>query len=71
MTAPDHIADLEETARDLRRTESHYQRAASRAEDARAARNWAVRAALNAGWTHAQIAEATGLSRGRISQIKQ
>jgi hypothetical protein len=26
--------------------------------------------ALAAGWTHAKISQVTGLSRGRISQIK-
>ena len=34
-------------------------------------RNALVRAALAAGWTHAQISEATGLTRGRIGQIAQ
>jgi hypothetical protein len=32
-------------------------------------RNAAVREALREGWTHARIAEATGLTRGRVGQI--
>jgi hypothetical protein len=34
-------------------------------------RNALVRQALADGWTHQQIADATGLSRGRISQLKE
>jgi transcriptional regulator with XRE-family HTH domain len=59
------------SAQELRKAEARYQRASHRAEEARKARNEAVRQALADDWTHAQIAEATGLSRGRISQIKQ
>ena len=59
------------TAKELRAIESRYQRASQAAETAREARNAAVRAALDEGWTHARIAEATGLSRGRINQIAQ
>ena len=58
------------TAAELRKAEARYQRAFRRAEEAREARNALVRAALEAGWTHAQIAEATGLTRGRIGQIR-
>lgn len=58
------------TAAELRKAERAYQRAAARAELARYRRNAAVRAALDEGWTHQAISEATGLSRGRISQIK-
>lgn len=46
-----------------------YQRAAGKAEDARAARNAAVMAAISEGWTNAQIARATGLTRSRVGQI--
>lgn len=59
------------TAEELRKAEARYKRAFARAEDAREDRNAAVRAALDAGWTHAAIAEATGLTRGRINQIKE
>jgi hypothetical protein len=58
-------------AEDLRKAEARYQRASRRAEEAREHRNRIVREALDAGWTHAKIAEATGLTRGRIGQIAQ
>jgi DNA-directed RNA polymerase specialized sigma24 family protein len=32
-------------------------------------RNALIKQALEDGWTHQQISDATGLSRGRISQI--
>lgn len=54
---------------ELKKAEARYRRAYSRAEEAREARNDAVRKALKAGWTHQRISEATGLSRGRINQI--
>lgn len=57
------------TPEELRKIEARYQRASKRAEEAREARNAAVREALAEGWTHAAISEATGLSRGRIGQI--
>jgi hypothetical protein len=57
------------TAEDLRRAEARYQRAFRRSEQERETRNTAVRQALNDGWTHARIAEATGLTRARIGQI--
>lgn len=57
------------TAEELRKAEARYQRAFRRSEDAREARNSLVRAALDAGWTHTQVAEATGLTRGRVGQI--
>ena len=62
-------ADDEEIAQVLRKAEARYQRAFRRSEQARDERNTAVRAALEAGWTHARIAEATGLTRGRVGQI--
>jgi transcriptional regulator with XRE-family HTH domain len=58
------------TPEQLRQAEARYQRAYRRSEQAREERNRLVREAIAAGWTHAQIAEATGLSRGRIGQIK-
>ena len=45
----------------------HYMQA----EGFRARRDRAIRKALEAGWTHAAIAQATGLSRGRIGQFAQ
>ncbi len=54
---------------DLRRAEAAYRQAAARAEALRAIRNQIVANALREGMTHQQIADATGLSRGRISQL--
>lgn len=59
------------TADELRKAEARYQRAFRRSEELREERNRLVREALAAGWTHAQIAEATGLTRGRIGQLAQ
>jgi hypothetical protein len=56
-------------AEELRETETRYQRAFARSEAERQARNAAVRAALQAGWTHARISEATGLTRARVGQL--
>jgi hypothetical protein len=55
----------------LCKAEARYQRASRRAEELRLERNQLVREALAEGWTHARIAEATGLTRGRIGQIAQ
>jgi hypothetical protein len=57
------------TADELRRAETRYQRAFRRYEAEREARNAAVRAAVAEGWTHAQIAAATGLTRARVGQL--
>jgi hypothetical protein len=59
------------TPEQLREAEAAYRAASVRAENLRAKRNQAVREALKAGWTHAKIAEATGLTRGRINQLRQ
>jgi DNA-binding NarL/FixJ family response regulator len=57
------------TPEDLRKAEARYQRAFRRSEEAREERNRLVVQALADGWTHARIAEATGLTRGRIGQL--
>lgn len=57
------------TADDLQKAEARYQRAHRRAETEREVRNAAVRQAISEGWTHARIAEATGLTRSRVGQI--
>jgi hypothetical protein len=59
------------TPDELRKAEARYQRAFARSEAARESRNAIVREALAAGWTHAQIAQATGLTRGRVGQLAQ
>jgi hypothetical protein len=58
------------TPDELRKAEARYQRAFRRSEEAREARNAAVRVALKAGWTHAKIAETMGHPRGWVSQIR-
>lgn len=57
------------TPDELRKAEARHQRASRRYEAEREARNAAVRRALAEGWTHARIAEATGLTRSRVGQI--
>lgn len=57
------------TAEDLRKAEARFQRAFRRSESEREERNQLVRQAIAAGWTHAQVAEATGLTRSRVGQI--
>jgi hypothetical protein len=59
------------TAEELRKAEARYQRAFARAEQARGERAGLIREALAEGWTHARIAKATGLTRGRIGQMAQ
>ncbi len=54
---------LAEAERALRRTRKLYERT-------REERNHLIAQALADGWTHQQIADATGLSRGRVSQIR-
>jgi hypothetical protein len=46
-----------------------YRRHYEQAEKFRLDRDKLIAKALKKGWTHAQIAEATGLTRGRIGQI--
>jgi hypothetical protein len=57
------------TVTELREAEAAYQAAFAASEATRAARNAAGRQALDAGWPHAQIAQATGLTRARVGQI--
>jgi hypothetical protein len=57
------------TAEELRRIEARHERALRRYEVVRGERNAAIRQALAEGWTHARIAEATGLTRGRVGQL--
>lgn len=54
---------------ELRKLQRAHERAAVRAEDARQARNAAVREAIAEGWSHEALAHATGLSRSRVGQI--
>lgn len=59
------------TADELRKAQARYQRALARSEAASRERRHLILAALDEGWTHARIAEATGLTRGRIGQFAQ
>jgi hypothetical protein len=58
-------------AKSLRAAEAAYRAAFGRSEELRAQRNRAIRAAFAVGWTHAEIADATGLTRARVGQIAQ
>lgn len=57
------------TDTELREAEARYQRAFRRSEQLRQERNAMIRQALAEGWTHAQIAAATGLTRSRVGQF--
>jgi DNA-binding NarL/FixJ family response regulator len=57
------------TANELRKAEARYQRASARSEQLRRERNALILEALAAGWTHAQIAKATGMTRSRVGQL--
>lgn len=58
------------TTNELREVQRAQERTAARYKTITEKRNALVRQALAEGWTHQRISEATGLSRGRISQIK-
>ena len=64
-----NIGRMAITRRKLEQAEAAYQAAALRAEHNRERRNALVHEAVAEGWTHAQIAAATGLARSRISQL--
>lgn len=59
------------TPEELRSAEASYREAFRLSEEARQVRNALVLEALDSGWTYAQIAEALGVSRGRVGQIAQ
>jgi hypothetical protein len=61
--------DHQETTEKLKQLEQRLQRARSRYDLAREARNEAVREAVAEGVRPADIARATGLTRGRIAQV--
>jgi hypothetical protein len=58
------------TEKELAKVEAAYRAAFRRSEALREARNRAVREALAEGWTQERVSQATGLTRGRINQIK-
>lgn len=57
------------SADQLRKAEADFKAKYKASERSRQRRNEVVRSALAEGWTHQQISDATGLTRGRISQI--
>lgn len=57
------------TAEELRKAEARFRRAFARSEELRRERNALILEALDAGWTHARIAEATGMTRSRVGQL--
>jgi len=57
------------TERELRNAEVAYQAAAAVAERARMARNDAVRAALECGYSQASIGRVLGLTGSRVQQL--
>jgi DNA-binding NarL/FixJ family response regulator len=59
------------TADELRKASTAFERASAKTETARETRNRLVLEALAAGWSLGKIAAATGLSRGRIAQLKR
>lgn len=54
---------------DLKAAEQRFHELTAEAEQARERRNRLVRDAVASGWSHARIAEATGLTRARVGQI--
>lgn len=59
------------TEKELSAAQVAYVKAQVKADDLRFHRDALVQQALQAGWTHARISEATGLTRGRIGQMAQ
>jgi hypothetical protein len=57
------------TIQSLRSAEAAYRAGFARSEQLRERRNAAVRAAVAAGMTHAEVSRATGLTRARVGQI--
>ena len=57
------------TPRRLATSARRYEAARARAIILARARDALIQQALADGWTHAQIAKATGLTRGRIGQL--
>jgi hypothetical protein len=60
---------MEITEGALERAERRYRFEMQLVESARTERNQLVRAAIAHGWTHAQVAAATELSRSRVGQL--
>jgi len=59
------------TPAELAKRVAPWRRAQTKADTLTADRDDAIREAIGAGLTHAQISWATGLTRGRIGQLAQ
>lgn len=57
------------TAEDLRRVDAEWKAAQANDKTKAAERRRVIRQALAEGWTHARVAEALGVTRGRIGQF--
>lgn len=57
------------TAAELQSAQRAVERTASRYKAITDKRDQAIRQAIADGWTHARIAQATGLARSRVGQI--
>jgi hypothetical protein len=66
---PSRHVDDPDTAAHLRRLSARIRTRQAALRTLEDERNQAVREAIAAGWTHAQIAQATGLTRTRVGQI--
>ena len=72
MATVDALPDGEDTMglRDVSKAVEAHRRAVEKADEAEAARDEAIRDALDDGVAVVRLVEATGLSRGRIYQIR-
>jgi ParB-like chromosome segregation protein Spo0J len=66
---PTTRVDNPELTKALRRVSKEIRRRQAALRPLEERRNELVREALAEGWTHAQVAEATGLQRSRIGQL--
>lgn len=57
------------TLKEVKAADRRYQKAAAGAQDAAQQRTAAIRAAVNAGVSMAEIGRALGISRARVAQI--
>lgn len=64
-------AGVSDVGKALATAEADYRKARSAVDAKRQRRNDLVKEAIAAGLTHTQIAELTGLTRGRVAQISQ
>src|SRR3954464_9814502 len=68
-TSQRHRTEERMTDEELRAVEVRFQQVSREREQVRAERNGCVAQALAEGWTHARIADAMGMTRGRVGQL--